>query len=101
MIPNVKPDNPVAGLPCVSFDLIPNVPGDPRRSRIYKSFTGEAATSKRLMNQFVAWLKIVSKTVKRYVKNSEQGRPVPFARLAAEEELAQRVARAWLLSLTR
>ena len=101
MIPNVKADNPVAGLPCVSFDLIPNVPGDPRRSRLYKSFQGDVGMSKRLMNQFVGWLKIVSKTVNRYVKNNEQGRTVPFSRVAAEEELTQRVARAWLLNLTR
>jgi len=101
MIPNVKPDNPVAGLPCVSFDLIPNVPGDPRRSRVYKSFQGEAATSKRLMNQFVAWLKIVSKAIKRYVKSNEQGRNVPFSRVAMELELAQKVARQWVLRQAR
>lgn len=101
MIPNVQPDNPVAGIPCVSFDLIPNVPGDPRRSRIYKSFQGDAGMSKRLMNQFVGWLKIVSKAVKRYVKNTEQGRNIPFARVATEEWMAHQVARKWLLEQAR
>jgi hypothetical protein len=96
-----EPVSDVASLPCVSFDLIPNVPGDPRRSRIYKSFQGDVTQSKRLMNQFVGWLKIISKAVKRYVRNSEQGRAVPFGRVAAEEELAARVARAWLLRQMR
>ena len=96
MIPNVKDDNPVAGLPCVSFDVIPNTPGDPRRSKAYQSFTGEAATSKVLFGKFLGWIKILSRAVNRYVKNQEAGRGVPFARIAAEELLAERVAENWL-----
>lgn len=96
-----EPVSDLAGMPCVSFDLIPNVPGDPRRSRIYKSFQGDATMSKRLMNQFVGWLKIVSKAVKRYRKETEQGRNVPFARLAAELEMSERVTHEWLVRQMR
>lgn len=96
-----EPVSDVASLPCVSFDLIPNVPGDPRRSKIYKSFQGDVTQSKRLMNQFVGWLKIISKAVNRYVKNTEQGRHVPFGRVAAEIAMSEQVAREWLLQHMR
>lgn len=84
-------DNEAAGLPCVSFDVIPNVGGDPRSSRIYQSFKGDAGLSKILFGKFLGWLKIISKAVKRYREQVEQGRPVSFARTAAET----RVAEAW------
>ena len=101
MIPNVKEDNPIAGLPCVSFDVIPNTPGDPRRSKAYQSFMGEAGVSKTLFGKFLGWLKILSKAVNRYVKTQEAGRVVPFARIAAEELMAEQVARTWLLHQMR
>jgi len=96
IVKNVRPDNPVAGLPCVSFDVIPKVSGDPRRSKFYRSFQGEAGTSKRLFNKFVAWMAILSRAVKRYRKQLEQGRD-PVFRTAMEE----RVADAWLRKKAR
>lgn len=92
-------DNPAAaGYPCVSFDCIPRIQGDPRRSRIYQSFQGEAATSKALFGKFLGWLKIVSKAVKRYQQRVQQGQPAMFGRLASEavaEASIERVAQAW------
>lgn len=95
ILPNAKQDSPVAGLPCVSFDVIPNTPGDPRRSKAYQSFQGEAATSKALFGKFLGWIKILSRAVNRYVKNQENGRTVPFARVASEELMTQRVVENW------
>jgi hypothetical protein len=99
LLRNPKPGDPVSSMPCVSFDVIPNVPGDPRRSRIYQSFQGEAATSKTLFGKFLGWLKIISKAVKRYRQQVGQGRAPQFGRLASEvaaEDLSVRVARAWM-----
>lgn len=104
IIKDVRRDSPAAGLPCVSFDVVPNVPGDPRRSRIYQSFKGEAATSKTLFGKFLGWLKIVSRAVKRYRQQVEQGRPATFGRLASEElpeSQVERVARLWLVREAR
>lgn len=89
----------VAGIPCVSFDCIPRIQGDPRRSRIYQSFQGDAGMSKILFGKFLGWLKIVSKAVKRYRQKVEQGRPAQFGRMANEvlpESSVERVARQWL-----
>ena len=66
IIPSVDSNHPMMGAPCVSFDLIPLVPGDPRRSRIYQSFSGPLDQSKVLFGKFLGWLKIVAKTVHRY-----------------------------------
>jgi len=92
IIKNVQSDNPTAGLPCVSFDVLPNVGSDPRRSKFYRSFQGEAATSKRLFNQFVAWLAILSRAVKRFRQQVEAGKPATFPRVAS----AETVAAVWL-----
>lgn len=96
LLPTSQQDSPVAGLPCVSFDVIPNTPGDPRHTKIYKNFTGEAATSKVLFGKFLGWLKIISKAVNRYVRNLEQGRTVPFARVAQEQQMADAVVERWV-----
>lgn len=102
---NPDPESPVAGMPCVSFDVVPNVAGDPRRSKIYQSFQGDAVSSKVMFGKFLGWLKIVSKAVKRYVRNHEMNREVPFARVVASEldtgEAAGRVARRWLQARMR
>lgn len=94
IIKDVSQGNGAAGYPCVSFDVIPNIGGDPRRSRFYKTFQGEAGTSKRLFNQFVGWLAILSKAVKRYRQQVEAGKPANFGRVASVERVAAR----WLLS---
>jgi hypothetical protein len=101
VIPNVRDDDPVSGLPCVSFDIIPNTPGDPRRSKIYQSFMSEAASSKVMFGKFLGWLKIVSKAINRYVKSLEQGREVPFARVARDEMLVEQVVRKWFTAQMR
>jgi hypothetical protein len=67
----VRRDSPGAGMPCVSFDAIPNVPGDPRRSRIYQSFRGEAGSSKVLFGKFLGWLRIIGDAVRRYVRQRD------------------------------
>lgn len=93
-----------AGRPCVSFDVIPKVPGDPRRSRVYQSFKGDMAQSKVLFGKFLGWLKVLSKAVARYQQQAEQGRVLPFARVASEmlpESAIERVSRQWLLSKSR
>jgi hypothetical protein len=92
-------DHPAAGFPCVSFDVVPNVPGDPRSSRIYQSFKGEAGTSKTLFGKFLGWLKIVSRAVNRYRQQVEQGRPAQFGHLAAQSlpsSQIERTAHLWL-----
>jgi len=95
---NPDPESPVASMPCVSFDVIPNIPGDPRRSKIFQSFQGDAASSKIMFGKFLGWLKIISKAVKRYVKNQEAGRrEVPFAQVMASERVAVR----WVLEQLR
>lgn len=96
LMPKSQADSPVAGLPCVSFEVLPNTPGDPRHSRIYQTFTGEAATSKTLFGKFLGWLKIISKAVKRYIRNSESGHAVPFARVADQERMASAVVEKWV-----
>jgi hypothetical protein len=80
-------DSPVAGLPCVSFDVIPNVGSDPRRSKFYRSFQGEASTSKRMFNRFVAWMAILSRAIKRYRTQLERGGN-PILRTAEEHVVA-------------
>lgn len=95
LLKNVKPDDSVATLPCVSFDVIPNVGGDARRSKFYRSFQGEAGTSKRLFNKFVAWLAILSRAVKRYRQQLERGQN-PVLRTASSD----RVAAAWMREKT-
>jgi hypothetical protein len=96
VLKDVQKDSPVAGLPCVSFDVIPNVGGDPRRSKFYRSFRGEAGTSKRLFNQFVGWMVILSRAVKRFQAQLKRGQS-PILRTAME----RRVAAAWLAEKTR
>lgn len=84
-----------AGKPCVSFDVIPRVPGDPRRSRVYQSFQGPASDVKMLFGKFLGWLKIVSKALQRY---KTPRAPVEFARVAREvlpPSPAERVVEAW------
>lgn len=48
-----------AGMPCVSFDIIPYVGRNPRRSRAYKSINGDASESKLLFVKFLKWMKII------------------------------------------
>ena len=91
------PESPVATMPCVSFDVIPNISGDPRRSKIFQSFQGDAASSKRMFGKFLGWLKIVSKAVHRYVKTRDAERAAPFAQVMASEDAVARVAATWLL----
>lgn len=86
------PGSPVAAMPCVSFDVIPNVAGDPRRSKIFQSFQGDAGSSKVMFGKFLGWLKIISKAVRRYVRSQEAERAVPFAQvMAAENAVARRL----------
>jgi hypothetical protein len=97
-------DNPAAGLPCVSFDVIPNTPGDPRSNRIYQSFKGEVSMSKTLFGKFLGWLKIISKTVNRYRQQIEQGKPAQFGRITAEHlptSMVERTASIWLKTKLR
>lgn len=87
---------PGVGAPCVSFDVIPRVPGDPRRSRIYQSFQGDAKHVKTLFGKFLVWLKIVSKALRRYADGTsdvEFGRSLQ-ARLGSRS--IDRVAHRWL-----
>jgi hypothetical protein len=85
ILPGAARDQAEAGYPCVSFDLIPKVPGDPRRSRVFRSFTGPASQAKTLFGKFLGWLKIIAKAVHRYTETSNQGEPS-----------ALRVAARWL-----
>jgi hypothetical protein len=95
LIKDVDRDNSVAGLPCVSFDVIPNVSGDPRRSKFYRNFQGDSGMSKRLFNQFVGWMAILSRAIKRYRTQLEAGRDPVFPRRVAS---ADDVVVAWLLA---
>jgi hypothetical protein len=61
----------------------------------------EAASSKIMFGKFLGWLKIVSRAVNRYVKNLEQGRDVPFARVARDEMLTEQVVRQWFRAQMR
>jgi hypothetical protein len=90
LMPNPDTGSPVAAMPCVSFDVVPNVAGDPRRSKVFQSFQGDAASSKVMFGKFLGWLKIVSRAVKRYVKNQEAQRAVPFAQIVASERVLAR-----------
>lgn len=99
---NLDEHTPGAGEPCVSFDVIPRVPGDPRRSRVYQSFQGPASQAKTLFGKFLGWLKIVSKALHRY--NGPRSRPVEFARIACKmlpPSSVELVAAAWMLSRRR
>ena len=91
LMKNLSSSSPVAGLPCVSFDVIPRVKGDPRRSKFYRSFQGEAGISKRLFNKFLAWLALLNRAIKRYRQQVESGRQVVF-RVASPEAVAARWA---------
>jgi len=91
---NIGPGDAAAGSPCVSFDIIPKVPGDPRRSKLFKSFQGDTKECKVLFGKFLGWLKIISRTIQRY--NRQSGRVTPFSRMASQEEKASSVADNWL-----
>lgn len=90
IVKNVREEDPVAGLPCVAFDVVPKVNGDPRRSKFYRSFQGDAATSKVLFNKFVAWLAILGRAIKRFRAQVEAGRPATFPRVASPRRVADR-----------
>ena len=67
---------------CVSFDIYPNMGGDPRRSKIYKSFPATLKNSKTQFGKFLGWLRIVGDAVRRYVAQAEAGQTPQFARIA-------------------
>lgn len=79
-----------SGKPCVSFDIIPQIP-NPSKSKIYKSFQGEAKNAKRLFNEYLMWLKKVSTALKIYV-----GQRNPDPRRTTQMMLARRVANRYL-----
>jgi hypothetical protein len=72
IMPGAARERADAGSPCVSFDVIPKVPGDPRRSRVFQSFSGSASDAKTLFGKFLGWLKIVAKAVHRYTDISNR-----------------------------
>lgn len=76
------------GTPCVTFDLIPKVSGDPRRSKVYKSFPSSVKNSKVAFGKFLNWLRVVGDTVRQYVAQEQS------VRLAS----AKAVSQAWLKS---
>lgn len=78
-----------SGKPCVSFDVIPQIP-NPSKSKIYRSFQGEAKDAKRLFNDFLRWLKTVSTALKVYVDQKQ-----PDTR-AMTQMLTRRVAAQYL-----
>lgn len=78
---NGKPD----GTPCVSFDVFPNVGGDPRRSKIYRSFPAGMANSKVQFGKFLGWLRIVGDAIRRYVAQAQAGQEPQFARIAMRD----------------
>jgi hypothetical protein len=99
MLRDLSEDTPGIGAPCVSFDVIPRVSGDPRRSRVYQSFQGPASQAKILFGKFLVWLKIVSKALHRY--KDPRNPSVDFARVARvclPETATERVARAWVVA---
>jgi len=89
LLPEADPNDPATHQPYVSFDELPNTPGDPRQSRIYRTFTGEAAASGILFRKFLGWLKILTNAVNRYAREAEQ------------ETASVRIARKWLMERVR
>lgn len=52
---------------CVSFDVIPvGVPGDPRRLRSYRSFSGTVEDSEELFKDFLRFLRKIVDAVQRH-----------------------------------
>lgn len=91
VMPGAVRERPEAGHPCVSFDVIPKVVGDPRRSKVFQSFAGPASQAKTLFGKFLGWLKIVGKAVRRYAETPAQDAPSPLrvaARWSAKQERA-------------
>jgi len=70
------------GQPCVTFDIIPNIGRDPRRSKVYKSFPADLKSSKMQFGKFLGWLRIVGDAVRRYVAQTQAGQDPQFAKLA-------------------
>ena len=73
------------GTPCVSFDVFPNVGGDPRRSKVYRSFPAGLKNSKTQFGKFLGWLRIVGDAVRRYVAQAQAGQDPQFARIAMRD----------------
>jgi len=70
------------GQPCVTFDIIPNIGRNPRRSKVYKSFPADLKSSKVQFGKFLGWLRIVGDAVRRYVAKAQAGQDPQFAKLA-------------------
>jgi len=57
---------------CVTFDVIPVVQGDPRRSRIYQSFPADIKNIKTQFGKFLGWLRIVGMAMRKYLARAQK-----------------------------